>query len=272
MAAGGLGALVATSPVEAALSITDWRGLFTMLAVLTLAVAAAIFFIVPERRTVNEDQSFADQMRGIFAVFTSLTFWRIAPWATLSQATFLSIHGLWAGPWLRDVAGLDRTAVAGTLLLLAASMVLGFIVIGTAAERLSRRGVPTITVAALGMGAFMGVLFLIVFQFEQWSTLLWMLFGFFGTAGILPYAALSQSFPLHLSGRVNTALNLLVFVVAFAAQWGIGAIIGQWPTTASGGYAPSGYQAAFSIMLVFQLLTAFWFWLAGSISRRRGHS
>ena len=269
MAAGGLGALVATSPVEAALSITDWRGLFTVLAVLTLAVAAAIFFIVPERRTTNEDESFVDQMRGIRTVVTSLTFWRIAPWATLSQATFLSIHGLWAGPWLRDVAGLDRTAVAGTLLLLAAAMVIGFVVLGTAAERLSRRGIPTMTVAAIGMGVFMGVLLLIVFQFEQWSVLLWMLFGFFGTAGILPYAALSQSFPLHLSGRVNTALNLLVFVVAFAAQWGIGAIIGQWPTTAAGGYAPSGYQVAFSITLVLQLLTVFWFWLAGAILRRR---
>ena len=269
MAAGGLGALVATSPVEAALSVTDWRGLFTILAVLTLVVAAAIFFIVPERRTTNEDQSFVDQMRGIHTVVTSLTFWRIAPWATLSQATFLSIHGLWAGPWLRDVAGFDRTAVAGTLLLLAAAMVIGFIVLGTAAERLSRRGIPTMAVAAVGMGVFMGVLLLIVFQFEQWSALSWILFGFFGTAGILPYAALSQSFPLHLSGRVNTALNLLVFVVAFTVQWGIGAIIGQWPTTAAGGYAPSGYQAAFGITLALQLITIFWFWLAGAILRRR---
>jgi MFS family permease len=235
MAAGGLGALVATSPVEAALSITDWRGLFTILAGLTLVVAAAIFFIVPERRTANEDESFADQMRGIRTVATSLTFWRIAPWATLSQATFLAIHGLWAGPWLRDVAGLDRTAVAGTLLLLAAAMVVGFVVLGTVAERLSRRGIPTMVVAAIGMGIFMGVQLLIVFQFEQWFAFLWMLFGFCGTAAILPYAVLSQSFPLNLSGRVNTALNLLVFLVAFAAQWGIGAIIGQWPTTASGG-------------------------------------
>ena len=218
MAAGGLGALVATSPVEAALNITDWRGLFTVLAVLTLAVAAAIFFIVPERRTVNEDQRFVEQMRGIHTVVTSLTFWRIAPWATLSQATFLSIHGLWAGPWLRDVAGFDRTTVAGTLLLLAVAMIAGFVLLGTVAERLSRRGIPTMAVAVIGMGVFMGVLLMIVFQFSQWSALLWILFGFFGTAGILPYAALSQSFPLHLSGRVNTALNLLVFVVAFGAS------------------------------------------------------
>ena len=192
MAAGGLGALVATSPVEAALNITDWRGLFTVLAVLTLAVAAAIFFIVPERRTVNEDQRFVEQMRGIHTVVTSLTFWRIAPWATLSQATFLSIHGLWAGPWLRDVAGFDRTTVAGTLLLLAVAMIAGFVLLGTVAERLSRRGIPTMAVAVIGMGVFMGVLLMIVFQFSQWSALLWILFGFFWYGRHL---ALCRSFP-----------------------------------------------------------------------------
>ena len=93
--------------------------------------------------------------------------------------------------------------------------------------------------------------------------MLWLLFGFFGTAGILAYAVLSQSFPTHLSGRVNTALNLLVFVAAFAAQWGIGSIIELWPTTVDGGYAPAGYQAAFGIMLVLQTLALIWFFLAG---------
>jgi MFS family permease len=120
MAAGGFGALVGTAPVEAALSVTTWSGVFTVLAVLTLLVAVAIFFIVPERHITNEDQRFMDQLRGIRIVLTSLTFWRIAPFTTLSQATFLSIHGLWAGPWLRDVAGFDRKAAAGVLLWMSA--------------------------------------------------------------------------------------------------------------------------------------------------------
>jgi MFS family permease len=268
MAAGGFGALVGTAPVEAALSVTTWSGVFTVLAVLTLLVAAAIFFIVPERHIANEDQRFMDQLRGIRIVLTSLTFWRIAPFTTLSQATFLSIHGLWAGPWLRDVAGFDRKAAAGVLLWMSVAMVVGFIVLGTAAERLSRRGIPLMAMAATGMGLFAGHMVLIILELKEWSMLLWMLFGFLGTSGILSYAALSQCFPVKLSGRVNTTLNLLVFAVAFVAQWGIGAIIGRWPTTAEGGYASAGYQVAFSIMLALQLLTIFWFWLAGAFLRR----
>ena len=269
MAAGGLGALAATSPVEAALGVTDWRGVFTLLALLTLIVAAVIFFVVPERRESSGEETFGEQLRGIGTVLTDLNFWRIAPWTTLSQASYLAIHGLWAGPWLRDVAGYDRPAVAGTLFLLALAMILGFVALGTIAERLSRRGVTTMSVAAVGMGLWMVVLLLIIFELRPWCRLLWMLFGFFGTAGILPYAVLSQSFPSHLSGRANTALNLLVFVAAFAAQWGIGTVIGRWPITETGGYAPAGYRAAFLILLALQLGTVVWFWIAGAICSKK---
>jgi hypothetical protein len=142
-------------------------------------------------------------------------------------------------------------------------------IMGAAAERLSRLGIKPLAVAAAGMSVFMTIQALLILEVTSWARTLWILFGFFGTTGIIPYAALSQSFPLHLSGRVNTAINLLVFVAAFSAQWGIGAIINLWPGTADGGYAPPGYQAAFTMMLVLQLLSLLWFALASLIKHRR---
>ena len=269
MAAGGLGALFATTPVEAALSVTDWRGVFTILGMLTLGVAGAIFFVVPEKENGSRDLSFEDPVRGIGTVFTSLAFWRIAPWTTLSQTTLLSIHGLWAGPWLRDVAGFDRAGVAATLMLVSGAMVVSFVCLGTAAERLSRRGIPPMRVAAAGMGCFAGVLLVILLEPIEWAVPVWILFGFFGTSGILPYAVLSQRFPAHLAGRANTALNLLVFVAAFSAQWGMGAIIDRYPSTPTGGYAPAGYQAAFSTLLMLQVFTIAWYVAVGMVMRRR---
>lgn len=270
MAAGGFGALAATAPVEAALAVTDWRGVFTALALLTLVIAAAVFFMVPERSVEGRDLKLSDQLRGINEVFSSLVFWRIAPWTTLSQATFLAIQGLWCGPWLRDVTGFDRSQVAGTLLLVASAMVAGFVLLGTTAERLSRYGVRPVAVAVAGMAIFMVVQLLLILEIKAAAVPLWILFGFFGTSGILPYAVLSQSFPPHLSGRVNTALNLLVFVAAFSAQWGIGSVIELWSPAADGGYAAAGYQAAFIIMFVAQVIPLLWFVAAGLMLRRRG--
>ena len=269
MAAGGFGALTATAPVEAALGVTDWRGVFFILAIITLAVAAAVFFVVPEKKTETNHNSIKDQLNGIVSVFSSLTFWRIAPLTVMSQAAFLAIQGLWSGPWLRDVAGFERATIARVLLAVAVAMVAGFIFTGAVAERLSRMGIKPIAVAVAGMSAYIVVQALLILEVTSWTHTLWVLFGIFGTTGILPYAVLSQSFPLHLSGRVNTALNLLVFVAAFAAQWGIGAIINLWPETAGGGYAPPGYQAAFAMMLLLQLASLLWFGIITRILHRR---
>jgi len=259
MAAGGLGALAATTPVEAALAVTDWRGVFLVLGALTLAVAVMIFVVVPEHESTRAGTGLRDQLGGVARIFTSSLFWRIAPLTVMSQASFLSIQGLWSGPWLRDVAGLEREAVANHLFLVAAAMVAGFIFMGWVAERLSRLGIRPMTVAVTGMILFMATQAAIVADWAVPVLVLWVLFGFFGTTGIVPYAALSQRFPPQLAGRLNTGLNVLVFVVAFSGQWGIGAVIDLWPATASGGYALEGYRAAFGIMLALQVLALIWF-------------
>ncbi len=269
MASGGLGALTATAPVEAALQITDWRGVFTLLAALTLVCAFVIFLVVPDKKREPGGVSLGEQVRGIGEVFTSPVFWRIAPWTTMSQATYLSIQGLWAGPWLRDVALLDRTAAANVLLLTAAAMVTGFISLGALAERLSKIGVRPIVVGTAGMGVFLAIQLLLILELISFSTPLWMLFGLFGSAGILCYSELSQRFPTRLTGRANTSLNLLVFAASFAAQWGLGVIINLWPAVPDGGYAPPAYQAGFGLMAALQVLGILWF-IAMTLKIRRG--
>ncbi|MFP4389462.1 MAG: MFS transporter, partial [Desulfococcaceae bacterium] len=269
MASGGLGALAATAPVEAALHIADWRQIFLVLGGLTLLTGVLVYRIVPPRPAKGEAISFADSVRGIGRVLSGRTFWRIAPWTALSQASFLSIHGLWAGPWLRDVAGFDREAAAGALLLLAAAILAGYLAMGALAERLGRRGIPPMSVAAGGMIVFMVNLLLIAKTAWPWPIPAWLVYGFFGTSGILPYAVLSQRFPVNLSGRVNTALNLLVFVSAFAAQWGVGAVIGLWIPPGPDRYAPDGYAAAFALLTGLQAVAAIWFFLSGDWERKR---
>ena len=268
MAMGGLGVLMGTAPVEIALSVTDWRGVFTGLAIVTLIVAAVIWVVVPERTMENRDVGFFDQLHGFRLIFSDYTFWRIAPWTALSFGTFMSIQGLWAGPWLRDVAGMAAMTVAGTLMWMAVAMTGGFIILGAAAERLSRRGFPAMTTAACGMFVFMALLLVIIFEPTRWAVAVMILFGFFGTSGVLPYALLSQSFPPHLSGRANTALNLIVFMAAFVIQWGMGAVIGQWPVSEAGGYSAAGYRAAFSIMLGLQVILFLWFVFSGGTRRK----
>jgi MFS family permease len=276
MMAGGLGALAATQPVEALLGFTDWRGVFWILAGLTLVSATCVYFVVPDHSPLDQggdrrpEAKLRDALAGVKMVFSSAQFWRVAPWCVLSQAVFTSVLGLWSGPWLRDVAGLDRAQAAGYLFWIAAAMVAGFFIWGLVAERLQRLfGVRPMTVAAFGMGGFMVVQSTLVSELILAHPALilsaWMAYAFFATAGILPYAALSQVFPTNLAGRVNTGLNLLVFVLAFVDQWAIGVVIDLWPQTASGGYAPAGYQVAFGVLLGLQVMALVWYGVRRSI-------
>ena len=185
-------------------------------------------------------------------IFTSRDFWCLAPLATISQASFLSIQGLWSGPWLTHVGQLHRTEVADILFWVAVSMIAGFVSIGSLAERLSRIGISVATTAVSGMTLFMVVQVLLIIMPVSYIFPLWLTFGFFGTACIVSYSALSQSFPVNLSGRVTTAINLLVFISAFTAQWAIGAIIGLWSNQSDGALSPTGFHTAFSLLLFLQ--------------------
>jgi len=106
---------------------------------------------------------------------------------------------------------------------------------------------------------------LIIFEWTSISYLLWAGFGLLINAMALSYAILSQAFPVHLAGRVNTCLNMLMIGGAFASQYLIGWIIGFWPLDVDGGYAPEAYQAGFGLMLAAQIVAFAWF----VISRHR---
>ena len=169
---------------------------------------------------------------------------------------------MWAGPWLRDIAGLDAAAVSFSLLSGAVGFVVGNVLIGIVAVRLSRRGVSLFVVVGTGMALFMLVQLAVIVEWTVAPWALWFVYGMLGTIGILSFAVISQEFPDHLTGRASTAMNVMVFGAAFALQWGMGEIISLWPTAADGGYAASGYRVAFTVALVLQALALAWFVVA----------
>jgi MFS family permease len=268
LAMGGLGAMSATAPVELLLQVTDWRGIFAGMAAATFAVALAIWLVVPERSDLGAPKSLVEQLDGVRRVFADRFFWRLAPMAFLCMATSLSIQGLWAGPWLQDVGGLERAAVANTLFAMAAATTVGFVFWGWAADLLANRGIPLSTTLGAGVAMLLCVFALLTFAVQAGALWPWLLFGLMGNITALSYTVLSRHFPLSLSGRANTALNLLVFAGAFAVQSAMGGIVDLWPEAADGGYPLAAYSAAFGSFLAVCALA--WLWFLASARWARG--
>jgi predicted MFS family arabinose efflux permease len=260
MAAGGFGALMGTIPIEYTLQFTDWRGILIGIGCIALTASIAIFFIVPRARgSETSTDTLCSQISALSQIYKSPAFWRVVPICVATQSAFLSIQTLWVGPWLTDVAGLSRDAVSNHLFLIACAMVAGFIGVGSIATRLGKMGVSIMAFAITCMGLFVLMQVGLILQWTDYTLPLWLIFGFLGTTGILPFAVLPRRFPPKLAGRVITSINLLIFLSAFTAQWGIGAIINMWPKTAAGGYAVEGYQAAFAVIVGIQFLSLIWY-------------
>jgi len=260
MAAGGLGALMGTAPTEWIVQEWGWRGGFYGLGVLTLVCALLIYLCVPERpkEARTTATSFQEQIAGIKTVFTSAFFWRLAPITMMSQASFITIQSLWVGPWHRDVAQLNRGDAADMLFWIAAAMVVGFLSMGSLTTILNRYGVASKTVVYTGLVLFMlSQVGIILGWAADWSVL-WILFGCFGTTGIVNYALMAQNFPAQLSGRVNTAINLLVFVTIFILQTVSGYLIQLWNTGTAENYSPDAYEKTFLVFLGLQIIAFLW--------------
>lgn len=268
MAIGGLGAVAATRPLEMALHVADWRGVFLGLAVITVAVALTIRVAVPERPIHGAGDTLGQQLAGLKRVFADALFWRVAPLTVTTMAANLAIQGLWAGPWLRDVGGMDAQSAADTLLWLAAAMTVGFVLTGIVADWATRRGIPLARVILAITALFMASQALIVFELVPTSVLPWVAFGLFANGAALVYPLLNGHFPLALSGRASTGLNTLAFFGAFAGQYLMGAAIDLWEPLADGGYRSEAYQAVFGGILALQVASLMWYAIARGGERR----
>ena len=264
MTAGTLGALAASAPLDAALHLTSWRMIFFALAALTVLMSGWLFFGVPDEPGVRQTESFSEQLSGISQVLHTRYFWRYAPLGFAQIGGFMAVQSLWSSAWLIHVDGFSRSQAADHLAAMSLSMMIFYALIGLLSTGLARRGFGTNYLLGCGMALSLSTLLLIISQTVEQHYLLWIAYGAFSSFGTLVYTQTSAGFPVKLSGRANTTLNLLVFLGAFGLQWGMGLII---DLLQSHGYGMAiAHRDAFLFLFTLQALAYLWF-LAGGRSR-----
>jgi MFS family permease len=248
---GALGAVSATGPAELVVQSVGWRGLFAILAVASAIVALLILLVVPEKeQTAAADPS---SKVGLATIFRDPRFWRIVPLASTGAGLAWSLQGLWAAPWLTDVAGLDRSAVVEHLTLMAAAISASALLLGALAERLRRAGVSTEAFLAgtLGLSMVSQLALLVGAPFS--SHVLFAVIASAGATPVLSFAIVARYFPKEVAGRANAALGVLNMGTAFGLQCLSGLIIAQWPAD-GGRYPEQAHQVALAVGLGLQLV------------------
>jgi predicted MFS family arabinose efflux permease len=257
MVAGGLGALAATAPLEAALHFMTWRMVFVLLACCTFAVAAWLWLRVPDAASPARAMGIAEQWQGVRRVFAHPRFWWIAPLAGFGMGAFMAIQGLWAVPWMMENEGLSRASAAESLLALSVLVLAGYLALGLFASALASKGIGARHLFAFGFTLNAIALVAIVARVPG-SVYWWGAYGFGAAANVLAFSVLNEGFAPALAGRANTALNLMMFSGSFLTQWGIGALVDA-VRTLSGADTATGLRYAFALVMVLDLATLAWF-------------
>lgn len=261
MSLGGVGLLIATTPLEMMARQWGWRGVFMGMAAITFIVALLIIGMVPERKAASPSETLADQIRQIGRIYSDGTFLALAPLLATTAGTHIALQTLWVAPWFRDIVGLDSLGVANSMFIMAFAFVASILLAGVIADAFVRRGVSLVTVTLGFILIFMSAQVALLLNPSQRGLALavWCVFVMTGHVAVISYPWLARYFGQGLSGRSNTAANLLMFLWAFIVQYGVGGIIGLFPLSSSGGYAPVAYQWAFGSAFAVQVIALGWF-------------
>ena len=256
MVAGGLGALAATTPLELALRVASWRSIFLALAATTFVVAFWVAWRVPDTPRPTQALDVRAQFGGVRAVFSHPRFWWIAPLAAFGTGAFFAIQGLWAVPWMMEVASRSRADAAATLLGMGLAGLGGYVFLGVFASALARRGIGGRHLFAAGFS--LNALALAVIAFDVSSAApWWWLYGLGGAANILAFGVLNEGFARELVGRTNTALNLMMFAGGFTMQWGVGGVV-EFSSAWLGAPRDTGLRYAFVLLVVLHVAALAW--------------
>jgi predicted MFS family arabinose efflux permease len=256
LAAGGLGAVFAAQPLQAAIGVAGWREVMFWLAAATVAVAGAIWFVVPEKGGQPQGAGLAEQLAGVRQVMTSRPFWRYAPMVALAIGGFMAVQGLWVSRWLAEVEGLGRPAIAQQLTVFNAAFLAGCLAMGFVMTPLVRRGITEAAILKVVAVAYVLAFAAINAAAGQGHGWLWAALALVYPLCNVAFAIVSRALPLALSGRANTALNLAGFVGAFGLQWGMGILVDA--LRAAGWTAADAYRATFAALLVLQAVAVAW--------------
>ncbi|MEX2502279.1 MAG: MFS transporter [Trueperaceae bacterium] len=228
LAIGSSGTLIAATPLAWTADRVGWRAVFVAAAgVLALHAAMITVWAGDDRRGATDTAAGKAAAgpdlndTGFAVVFRSATFWRLAAMATATTGTTFAYQSLWAGPYLNVGRGLSSVATGDVLFGYGVGVVAGYGLLGWIGRPLG----PARTLA-IGSGLFVLVQAFLATGPDPGAGLLTASFtalGFTGASSALLFTLARSAFPLAVTGRAVTAVNLFMFGGGFVLQSAMGA-------------------------------------------------
>jgi sugar phosphate permease len=222
---GSAGNLLGATPLAWAAGTFGWRSTFLWISAATLVSAGLVLTLVRDPpRAERPDGKAQSLLGGLLEVVRNRALWPLIPVTATSYAIIAGERGLWIGPYLADVHGLDPVTRGNIVLIMAIAMSVGALVYGPLDAWLGKR-----KWLVVGGNVLSGLGFVALWLFPKpalvpLSVMIAAVGGIGMTYGVL--MAHGRSYlPAHLLGRGITFLNFLFIGGAVVLQPASGAYV-----------------------------------------------
>jgi sugar phosphate permease len=250
VAFGLFGNVISASPLAWAAEAFGWRGVMVLLGIVSMALAAAVFFLAEDPKAVKAEEK--PGLSGYLTLMRDRRLWPLIPMMVISYAPVVGIRGLWAGPYLHDVFGADAAAIGTATLWMALGMIAGSFLYGPA-DRLFKSqkwvifGGNLVSLAAIAFLAVCPVSSITFFTIALTAI------GLFGLSYGLQMAH-ARSFMRHdLVGRGVTLMNFFNIFGVGMMQFATGAVVKSAADAAAPEAAYSALFGFYAILLALAL-------------------
>ncbi len=275
-AASNVGTLAAATPLAWASATIGWRNAFDALAAATALVVLAFWWLVrddPPGAPVHprHQETFAEVWRGLLEVWRTPGLGPVFAMHTFTYACMVTVLGIWAGPYLNDVHGLDAVARGNVLFAMGLATIAGPLCFGPLDRLLGTRK-KIVVAGAVTCIALFGALAAVPGPSLALATTLLVAIPFVSSYAIVTVSQGRALFPERLAGRGVTTVNMAQVLGASVLPALAGIIVGSFASPGDGPGAPApeaAYRAVFGMLAAGSCL-GLAFYLRSKDSRPKG--
>jgi len=267
-AVGGIGSLIAASPLVWLTAQIGWRNSFLVISGITFVIAILIGIFVrnrpsefgwptPVAASHVSDVSIG-LMEGIKIVLSNKKYWPLFIWFFCDYGVFVSFGGLWGGPYLIQVYQMSKAEAGKILSMIAIGMGVGSLTLSYLSDNIFKKRKPVLILSTAIMLVITGVLFIYPAQIAViWLYIIYFSVGIFsGATVVIGFTMNKELFPIQMAGTATGLINLAPFMGGAVLQPLLGFML-ESSGSSQEAYSVTAYQSAFLILLIATIMAFF---------------
>ncbi|MBO8183067.1 MAG: MFS transporter [Archaeoglobus sp.] len=262
LAVGNFGAISSAYPLAMMVIFFGWRNSFLVIGIVTLILAILCWVIVRDspasvglKPVVKAGKAEVKIKEGIKSVLKNKYFWPLGIWFFFEYGGIMGYQGLWGGPYLMEVYGLNKAEAGAILMMVGIGMMVGSPIIGFLSDKILKSRKKTLVIfTIIYFLTWIPIAFITAGLSIPMLYLLSFIIGFSGGVLIITFTSTKELFPLAITGIATSMVNIFPFIGGAVFQTVMGYLM-DLVGKVGGVYPVEAYAIAFKFCFIAAMIS-----------------